>query len=116
MSVYTDSVQICTGGLQSVNPGMAACCPECNPDDLEQDALAEQDKPSFSWRGCDTCGSSLGGDSSAGHGFLVDKDPTNDAALVHLRMCTDCVLYFANGDEPDTWQAYAGDDDHPADD
>lgn len=111
MSTYTDAVELYTAGLQDVSPGAAACCPECNPDNLTQDELYECDEPWFSWSACETCGSSLGGDREAGHAFTKD-----DGELVHLSMCTDCVMYSANGDEPETWRAHARDDDHKPDD
>jgi len=52
-------------------------------------------QPSFSWSGCDLCGSTLGGDKEVWHG--VDRDNN----IVHGEYaCMDCVFYLANGDIP----------------
>jgi hypothetical protein len=53
------------------------------------------DEGSFSWQGCDTCGNPLGNTLHCGHG--LDKDLN----ITHVNMCTDCVMFFANGDLPE---------------
>lgn len=53
---------------------------------------------SFSWSSCGICGSTLGGDREIWHG-LDDLTGT----LYHFDdACTDCVVYLANGDEPES--------------
>lgn len=54
------------------------------------------DEPSFSWSGCQICDSALGGDFECWHG--IDK---NGEILHFTRACVDCVVYLANGDEPE---------------
>jgi hypothetical protein len=49
----------------------------------------------FSRCQCDTCGSYLAGMRYDGHAVIVDNNQ-----LIHLSMCGDCLLFFANGDEP----------------
>lgn len=96
--MFIDDVDRCCAGLSHVNSSPASCCEQCRRDfDLAEDDPAWQelcDEGGFSWHACDTCGSSLGGNRYAGHGF------DRDGAVVHLSMCEDCVLYFANGDIP----------------
>ena len=58
-----------------------------------------EDEGSFSWSQCDACGSSLGGDRYAAHGFLKGT-----REIIHLDVCVDCLLYLANGDEPEEWE------------
>lgn len=54
------------------------------------------DEGSFSWSGCGICGSNLGGTVYDWHAVNDDDE------LLHFNdACTDCVLYLANGDEPD---------------
>jgi hypothetical protein len=62
------------------------------------------EEPHFSWSHCDTCGSALGGDRHDGHGILESGESKGE--MVHLSMCVDCLLYFANGDLPDQWESY----------
>ena len=51
----------------------------------------------FSWRACDCCGSSLGGDR-----FKACK-LTKDHEVIDFSVCVDCILYIANGEVPDNW-------------
>jgi len=52
----------------------------------------------FSWAACDLCGSTLGGDRFAAHGF------TPEGKLIHLDICMDCLQYLANGTIPEEWE------------
>jgi hypothetical protein len=55
------------------------------------------DEPSFSWASCGICGSTLGGDREVWHGI---DDLTG--TLYHFgNACVDCIIYLANGDEPE---------------
>ena len=55
------------------------------------------DEASFSWGSCGICGDNLGGDRYHWHG-LDDLTGT----LYHFDdACTDCVMYLANGEEPE---------------
>lgn len=57
------------------------------------------DEGSFSWSGCGICGSHLGGTLYSWHGVDSNGD------IMHFDdACTDCVMYLANGDEPDEWE------------
>jgi hypothetical protein len=58
------------------------------------------DEGHFSSASCDACGSHFAGDRYPSH---VLDEPTD--AWVHLDVCQDCLMYFANGDEPDEWLA-----------
>ncbi len=54
-------------------------------------------EPSFSWRGCDLCPSTLGGDFEPWH--AIDAET---GRLIHGdRACVDCIMFLANGDYPD---------------
>lgn len=65
------------------------------------DACAD---PFFSWEGCDICGSSLGGDFEPWHAVKVGKSVAE--GLFHgSHACVDCIIYLANGDEPEAWRS-----------
>lgn len=93
-----------TEGLRHISSGAyIEGCKDCPPayddEDGRSDAVTYEDgvryvAPYFSWSSCDTCGSPLGGDREVGHGVNADD------VLVHLAVCTDCVIYLANGDLP----------------
>lgn len=87
MSKFSDAVEAGLEGLDFVSPGIIEDCKEC-PD---------IDESHFSWSPCDCCGSSLGGDRHAAHG----RDKNGE--LVHLDICVDCLMFIANGDEPEQW-------------
>jgi hypothetical protein len=54
---------------------------------------------SFSWSSCGICGSSLGGDRYPWH--WIDEN----GEIVHESdACVDCVVFLANGDEPEDWK------------
>jgi hypothetical protein len=109
VSTFTDAIRRNLDGLGPVFPGVVHDCPEC-PDvedyggDLER-YHDEAREPSFSWSSCDSCGSTLGGDRHAAHAWDADADPASagTAGLYHLDICTDCLFFHANGDEPEAW-------------
>jgi len=107
MSKYTESIEVNCKGLTCINSSPASVCVEClsryeieetGDIDTMQDELYEKAvDPWFSWSKCDTCGSKLGGNRYDAHGFDAN------GAVIHLDICEDCLVYFANGDEPDNW-------------
>jgi hypothetical protein len=106
MSAFTDAVEANTEGLQHISTGLCGQCEECQYRyGLDEEGLTEQiengeafDEGGFSWHRCESCGSSLGGDRYAAHGFNENEE------IVHLDVCVDCVMYHANGDEPEDWR------------
>jgi hypothetical protein len=104
MSAYTDRVAKNLEGIEFVSTGISPGCPECAKDlgfksvralrrAYEQGGVA--DEPHFSWSPCGICRNKLGGNREVWHGVIGGKvNHWNDA-------CTDCVLYLANGDEPE---------------
>ena len=79
-----DSCDHCSGR------GTSCDCPTCEDSDPEN-----SEGGGFSWSSCDTCDSRLGGDRYAAH----YRDDTR--AVHHLDVCTDCLMFIANGDLPD---------------
>ena len=106
MSKYTDAVERGSEGLECVSSGVCSRCEQCQSNHgLDGDEIARlqdngelPDEGSYSWQDCDLCGSGLGGDRYDAHG--LDKDHN----IVHLDICVDCVMYVANGDEPEEWR------------
>lgn len=89
MSAYADAVAAELEGVEAVSVGGCEGCGDCyDPDEPE---------PAFSWATCDGCGSTFGGNRFPGHGLI-------DGELHHFEFCTDCVMYIANGDEPEEWR------------
>lgn len=58
------------------------------------------DEGSFSWSECECCGSSLGGTRHAAHGLISRTKYGRKTVLIHLDVCTDCLMFIANGDLP----------------
>lgn len=101
MSAFTDAVARTLAGIDAVSVGAAPGCELCGlahiedaNDDVEAVEIAEI--PSFSWMACDSCGAPRGGDRHPMHGLI-------DGELWHGTCCTDCLIYHANGEEPDDW-------------
>jgi hypothetical protein len=59
------------------------------------------EEPSFSWRSCGICGSSFGGDRGSWHWVSDDNAVQHESDA-----CVDCIMYLANGDEPESWQQH----------
>ena len=78
MSAFTDAVARETAGLRDIN--------------------VTSEESHFSWSPCDTCGSMLGGSRED----ALAHDGEGD--LIELEICSDCAMYFANGDEPEHWR------------
>lgn len=75
-------------GLEAFSVGSCPGCEECG---------GESDEPSFSNSECDSCRSSLGGDRHPAH-FLYQGE------VQHCTVCSDCLMYHANGDLPEAWE------------
>ena len=103
MSTYTEAVDRELKGLKGAIPGATACCPTCTdanplPDGDQTHWHDAASEGGFGWQACDACGSNLAGDRHPAHAFDDDKN------LYHLEICTDCLMYLANGDEPESWE------------
>ena len=108
MSQYTDSVEAELEGLRAVSTGICPGCETCK-DDLGFECLSQLqeawesgntvDEPHFTWSGCDICGNTLGLDAEVWH--AIDE---HNAIMHFNHACVDCVVYIANGDEPEGWK------------
>lgn len=112
MSKFTDAINHYCDDMH-VAVGAAACCDECRQaydidsdltDDEAQEILYDAAEASFSWSQCDSCGSTLGGDRHEAHG-LIDGDDGCGLIILHMSICSDCMIYHANGEEPETWES-----------
>ena len=109
MSNFTESIERELAGIGHIGTGLTSCCGVCcDAHDLSEEEMREGcetgdicDEGGFSSQSCDSCGSSLGGDRYAAHGF--DGDPC-DGKVIHLDICVDCLMFHANGDEPEAWE------------
>jgi len=111
MSAYTEAVASNIKNLKGVSTGICPGCEQCADDHgISVEEITEQyekgsvcDEPHFTWSGCDICGSTFGLDAEAWH--WVDK---NGVIIHESNACVDCVVYLANGDEPEQWQQHPG--------
>lgn len=99
MSKFTNAVERNLEGLSHVAPGCKG--PECEYADGDDNHQCESH---FSWSPCDSCGSTLGGDRQTAYAFTIDDDGHIGDDPVKLSICVDCVMYHANGDEPECWE------------
>ena len=114
MSPYTDAVESGLKGLEAVSTGPCPGCEQC-ADDHGYDNLGAfeaaweagdiEAEGSFSWSPCGICGSHLGGDREPWHAIAGEPgDDLKGREILHFSdACIDCVVYLANGDEPETW-------------
>ena len=96
MSQFTESVDHYCKGL-TIAVGCRGI--ECEYADGDEDHSCET---SFSWQQCDSCGSTLGGDRSEAWGIPLKRKP-GEVELIQMSICVDCMMYHANGDEPQEW-------------
>ena len=95
----------------TIAPGTSHKCDECtqgveiDEDDIE--TLQMYNEGSFSWQECESCGSTLGGERHNAHAIHKEafgpdaKQPDN---VHHVDICIDCLIFYANGDEPENWE------------
>lgn len=117
MSRYTKAVESHLKGITAVStgvcPGCFTCAREHGFEDEEYGVVKEEefeeayrsgklvDEPHFSWTSCGICGSTLGGNRSVWHG-IFETDMKTHRSIQHFDdACADCVVFLANGDEPD---------------
>ena len=96
MSDFIKRIEQNLEGLEAFNVGACPGCPWCGLEDTADDdwrAIELAQEPEFSWSECHSCGSTLGGDRHPAHAY-------QDDTLVHFSICTDCLLFHANGDMP----------------
>lgn len=119
MSAYTDAVERGLEGLQAVSTGPCPGCETCAENygfETDEQGMAAFRKAwqsgdvesvaSFSWSGCDICGTSLGVDTECWHAIAGKPgDDLKGREILHFQSaCVDCVMYLANGDEPEEWR------------
>lgn len=76
------------------------CCKHKAEYMMENNQIIEE--PNFSWSPCDLCQTSLGGDRHIAHGLDENYDE------IHLEICTDCLMYISNGELPEDWESFPG--------
>jgi hypothetical protein len=110
MSEYTKAVENGLKGINFPSTGICPGCSDCASDfdfknikalDTAYESGELCNEAHFSWRECGICGSQLGGDREVWH--WVDD---NNVIVHEPGACVDCIMYLANGDEPDTWTQY----------
>lgn len=107
MSEFSERVRQNLEGIGHLSPGVVAGCPQC-PDvedyggDLDRTHQDAQEA-SWSWKACGSCGTRRDGDRHPAHAWAEDADPVEEGVdgLYHLLICTDCLLFHVNGEEPD---------------
>lgn len=110
MSNFTDAIQF-NWPTYVISPGSSKECHEC-ASGMDQDFLTDEmlqclDEGSFSYSECDSCGSTFGGDRFNAHAinreaFGPNAKKPND--IYHIDICADCLMFHANGDEPEDWE------------
>ncbi len=114
MSEYTEAVKTNMKDREAVSTGACPGCKVCQEAfnyccersfQAAYDAGDICNKGNFGKLPCDCCGSSLGGDRYSGHYILPDdKGRIVGQPIEHMSICTDCLIYLANGDEPENWE------------
>ena len=95
MSEFSAAVALYCQGLDTVSVGCLG--EECKHADGNPEHTCE---PFFSWAQCDSCGSTLGGDRDVAFGLWTDE---GEHCRIEMTICTDCIMFHANGEEPDEW-------------
>ena len=104
MSNYTKAVEKNIAGLKAVSTGICPECQTCADTHTDGDLVELQrqwesgeicDEGSSSWKGCEICGCKLGTTVYCWHWIADGEIQHSD------NVCQDCVLYLANGDEPE---------------
>lgn len=112
MSEYTDAVERGLKGLAAVSTGICPGCEQCREDHAPDLTMEEFEKAwqngdfwegdSFSMQRCGICGTRMGGDRYVWH--WLDEEGKLSGIQHEDDCCQDCVLFLANGDEPEQWE------------
>ena len=114
MSKFVEAFERGTSGKRGVSTGECPGCVRCA--EQHDMSLAEHERAwragevdsegSFSWRPCGICGTTLGGNRHVWHWIRGGDESGKGGEIEHEDdMCTDCMLFSANGDEPESWHA-----------
>ena len=104
MSAFTEAVE---HNLEGVFFFSVGGCPGCESCGIPEGAEDYDVESHFSWSACDSCGSTLGGDRHPAHGVIADSEEDarrDDHPIEHFDVCVDCLMFHANGDEPEDWR------------
>lgn len=83
-------------GIEFLSTGACKGCNECHlPNDATDEEIDVVSEPHFSWRQCEVCGSTLGGDRHPSHGVATLAGVKQ---ILHFSVCVDCVMSIANGE------------------
>ncbi len=91
----------------TIAPGASrlTCCVSWADDEdkITDDDLSSADEGSFSWSGCDACGSNLGGNRYPAHAIKTSSfgKPRQNGDICHIDICERCLMFHANGEEPE---------------
>lgn len=119
MSAFTEAVERNLKGVHFFSVGACPGCEECGLEapgadgdqwfgqEHERRRAAVEEGFFVNSASCDSCGSTLGGQRYPAHGVIAEtmweaQKPGRE--ITHFDVCVDCVLYHANGEEPETWQ------------
>ena len=112
MCEFTDAIQS-NWPNYTIEPGISHDCHICtNGEDIDLDdyeTLQIYDEASFSCGECNSCGSTFGGDRFNAHAIHKEAfgpDAKRPDDVHHVDICTDCLMFHANGDLPDDWQRH----------
>lgn len=113
MSAFTDAVAKGVDGMRGVSTGECPGCERCaeahdmSPEEHKRawhDGNLDSAEGSFSSVRCGICGTRLHGDRHVWHWISGGDEHGAGGTIEHESdACTDCVLYLANGDEPESW-------------
>jgi len=110
-SRFVEAIQANWSEDWTISPGVSPSCSQCQSDFnmpprqffAKYEAGEITDEGGFSWCECDSCGSSLGGNRYAAHAIRNIGKP-GEIEICHISICEDCLLFHANGDEPENWE------------
>jgi len=111
-SEFVEAVETKTSDITGLSVGPTHICGAClnshgfdatTADDMREGLENGDicDEGGFSSSSCECCGSRLGGNRYAAHGWI---EIDGKAELCHLDVCTDCLIFIANGEEPENWE------------
>ena len=101
MSDFTARIAHCLRGVEHFSTGAMGGCEECGLGDNEEPTEHERaiaEEGGFSNQPCESCESPLAGNRYPAHGITFHNGRTYTH---HFSICTDCLQYHANGDEPE---------------
>jgi hypothetical protein len=116
MSAFLEAIERELKDVHFFSVGAIPGCDECGLADLDKDEADSNngqhriqcaEEGGFYRTSCDSCGNTCAGQRFPAHGVIAESEDEArkpEATITHFDVCSDCLVFHANGEEPQNWR------------